>query len=51
MHDGEPVLLDANRTPGVAAAIRPLMEAGAPKLAEGLGELIEARLRGASSAA
>lgn len=51
MHDGEPVLLDANRTPGVAAAIRPLMKAGAPNLAEGLDELIRARVRGAGSAA
>jgi hypothetical protein len=40
MHGGEPVLLDANRTPGVAAAILPLMKAGAPALAQGLAELI-----------
>ncbi len=40
MHAGEPVLLDANRTPGIAAAIRPLMKAGAPLLVEGLAELI-----------
>jgi hypothetical protein len=51
MHHGEPVLLDANRTPGVATTIRPLIKAGAPKLAEGLSELIQARLRGTSSAA
>jgi hypothetical protein len=51
MRDGEQVLLDANRTPGVAIAIRPLMEAGAPKLAEGLDQLIKARLREANSAA
>jgi hypothetical protein len=40
MRGGEPVLLDANRTPGVAAAILPLMKAGAPALAQGLAELI-----------
>jgi hypothetical protein len=40
MHDGEPVLFDANRTPGVAAAIRPMLEKGAANLAEGLHELI-----------
>ena len=28
MHDGEPILLDANRTPGIAAAIRPHDEEG-----------------------
>ena len=37
---GEPVLLDANRTPGVARAIQPLMKEGARNLAEGLHELL-----------
>ena len=40
MHEGEPVLLDANRTPGVARAIQPLMKEGARNLAEGLHELL-----------
>jgi hypothetical protein len=40
MHDGEPVLLDANRTPGTAAAIREMMEKGARNLAEGMHELL-----------
>ena len=40
MHDGEPVLLDANRTPGVATAIQPLLKEGAPNLAEGLHGLL-----------
>jgi hypothetical protein len=40
IRDGEPLLLDANRTPGVAAAIRPMMKKGARNLAEGLEELI-----------
>ena len=40
MHDGQPMLLDANRTPGTATAIQALMKAGAPKLATGLDGLI-----------
>ena len=40
MHDGKPVLLDANKTPGIATAIEPLMKAGAANLAEGLDKLI-----------
>lgn len=40
IHDGKPILLDANRTPGVALAIRPMMKAGARNLAEGLDELV-----------
>ncbi len=40
MHEGEPILLDANRTPGIAAAIRPMMRKGALNLAEGLHGLL-----------
>jgi len=40
MHEGEPFLLDANRTPGIAAAIRPMMKKGALNLAEGLQALV-----------
>ena len=40
MHAGEPVLLDANRTPGVARAIQQLMDEGARNLAEGLHGLL-----------
>lgn len=40
IHDGEPVLLDANRTPGTAGPIRELLEKGARNLAEGLNEMI-----------
>jgi hypothetical protein len=40
IHDGKPLLLDANRTPGVARAIEPLMKAGVRNLADGLNELI-----------
>ena len=42
MQGSTPVLLDANRTPGVATAIRPLMKAGARNLADGLHELLTA---------
>jgi hypothetical protein len=42
MHRGEPVLLDANRTPGSAKRIESVMKAGARNLAEGLDELIRA---------
>jgi ubiquinone/menaquinone biosynthesis C-methylase UbiE len=40
MHQGEPLLLDANRTPGAAASIRELMAKGARNLAEGMHELL-----------
>ncbi|HEY7006528.1 MAG TPA: hypothetical protein VH392_08595 [Sphingomicrobium sp.] len=40
MQGGEPVLLDANRTPGTARAIRDLMDKGAINLAEGLHGLL-----------
>ena len=40
MHEGAPVLLDTNRTPGTARAIEPLMKGGARNLAEGLDELM-----------
>ena len=40
IYDGEPVLLDANRTPGLATALLPLLKTGAPKLAAGLHELM-----------
>ena len=40
IHNGGPVLLDANRTPGVARAIRPMMKKGALNLAEGLHGLL-----------
>lgn len=42
MHDGEPVLFDANRTPGLAKRVAPLSKAGARNLAEGLHELVTA---------
>lgn len=44
MHEGQPVLLDANRTPGIAMALRDLMISGAPKLAAGLDALIRERM-------
>jgi hypothetical protein len=40
MHNGEPILLDANRTPGIAATIRPMLKKGAINLAEGLHGLL-----------
>ena len=40
IHDGRPVLLDANRTPGVARRLQSVMEKGARNLAEGLNELL-----------
>lgn len=40
IHDGRPVLLDANRTPGSAPAVRGLLKSGARHLAEGLAEMI-----------
>lgn len=42
VHEGEPILLDANRTPGMARAIQPLIAKGAPNLAEGLNALLTA---------
>jgi hypothetical protein len=42
VHEGDPLLLDANRTPGMAQAIRPLIAKGAPNLAEGLNALLTA---------
>lgn len=41
IHDGRPVLLDANRTPGSAPAVRRLLKSGARNLAEGLAEMIK----------
>jgi hypothetical protein len=40
VHDGVPVLLDANRTPGIATAIQSLHDAGAMNLAEGLDAML-----------
>ena len=40
IHEGRPVLLDANRTPGVATTISPMLKEGARKLALGLQELM-----------
>jgi hypothetical protein len=40
IHNGAPVLLDANRTPGTAPAIEQLMKSGARNLAEGLDEML-----------
>ena len=42
IHDGQPLLLDANRTPGVAPAIEGMLKAGARNLAEGLDALLAA---------
>jgi hypothetical protein len=42
IHDGRPILIDANRTPTRAAPLKGLTKAGAPLLAEGL----DAMLRG-----
>jgi hypothetical protein len=43
VHDGEPALLDANRTPGLAAALDQMIRAGHQNLAEGLDALIRER--------
>jgi hypothetical protein len=43
VHEGEPVLIDANRTPGVAATLSAMIRAGHPNLAEGLDLLIRER--------
>jgi hypothetical protein len=48
MQGGEPVLLDANRTPGIAQAIRPMMKKGALNLAEGLHQLLTGEARPAT---
>jgi Flp pilus assembly protein CpaB len=43
MRAGEPVLLDANRTPGVAVTLSQMIKAGHRNLAEGLDLLIRER--------
>lgn len=40
MHDGKPLLLDTNKTPGVSRAIESVMKSGVRNLAEGLEGLI-----------
>ena len=40
IHQGVPILIDANRTPGIATPILSLMKAGARNLAEGLDEIL-----------
>lgn len=40
MHEGEPILLDTNRTPGVSRAIEKVMKSGVRNLAEGLDGLV-----------
>jgi len=40
IHDGQPILLDANRTPGISATLQGFLQAGAKNLAEGLEKLI-----------
>ena len=40
IHEGKPILIDANRTPGIAHTILPMMKAGARNLAEGLDEIL-----------
>jgi len=42
IHAGKAVLLDANRTPGVARRLQSVMDEGARNLAEGLSELLTA---------
>jgi len=44
IYDGEPILLDANRTPGISATLREFLQAGARNLAEGLDKLISSRV-------
>jgi hypothetical protein len=41
VHEGEAILLDANRTPGTAPTLDQYMCDGARNLAEGLAALIE----------
>ena len=43
IHDGEPMLIDANRTPGVASAVNAMVKSGARNLAEGLNALVTQR--------
>jgi hypothetical protein len=43
MHEGQAVLLDANRTPGTARSVEALTKGGSANLAQGLREIIEAR--------
>jgi hypothetical protein len=40
IHEGQPILLDANRTPGSSPALREFLLDGARNLADGLEELI-----------
>ena len=40
VHDGKPILLDANRTPSTALTIMALIKAGARNLADGLDKLV-----------
>ena len=43
MHDGQAILLDANRTPGRPRALRKRLEEGAPALADGFEQVMRAR--------
>ncbi len=43
IHEGEPVLLDANKTPGVTPTLSEMIDAGHANLAEGLDQLIRER--------
>ena len=43
IHEGEPILLDANRTPGVANSLAEMINAGHANLAEGLDRLVRER--------
>jgi len=40
IHDGRAVLLDANKTPGIARSLRPMQAKGAPALADGLEAML-----------
>jgi hypothetical protein len=40
VHEGEPILLDANRTPSSSPALRQFLQEGMQNLAEGLGALM-----------
>jgi Flp pilus assembly protein CpaB len=42
VHDGEPILLDANKTPSASPALRAFLQAGMRNLAEGIQEMIAA---------
>jgi len=50
IHDGQPILLDANRTPGASQTLRDYLKANAGNLATGLDEQIRARLASARPA-